>query len=557
MSDAAQSSRQGSRFGPYALKHLLGSGATGEVYEAQDTVNNRVVALKLLSPSLSNDPAFRERMHSEALVAERLSEPHVVPIHDHGEIDGQLFVDMRLIEGVSLANLLQQHRELPPPRAVTIVRQVAAALDAAHAAGLVHRDVKPENILVGNDDFAYLSDFGVAGAAAPDGATSLARPVDLWKYTAPEWFADTELSYRVDIYSLACVLYECLTGWPPYRSDDAEKLIAAHMHTQIPRPSQLRLTVPRGFDDVIARGMAKDPAQRYLRAGDLALAAYHALSRPDQDLVRQISGASHESRLPSGAVPPPAPSRPPSTPAVDYRGADVVPARPLPAPPHPIYPAGPTGEFAAPPVFAIPSRVGQGERTQRLVLGIVVIVAALALGAVALRFLLQSPHPTPASPVAPGTSTAPSTATPTISAAEAQARLSGLLPPGYPPGTCKSIVPPKGANAALSCAQNADQDGPLSAIYTLYPDAATVRSAFDKIVQTSAVIVCPGRIQSPGAWHHIANPDTPSGMVLCAATQGNPTMAWSNDTQLLVSVVQSDPQGPTIDQLFAWWSSHS
>jgi serine/threonine kinase PknH len=322
-----------------------------------------------------------------------------------------------------------------------------------------------------------------------------------------------------------------------------------------------------------------------VRAGDLALAAYRALSRSDQELVREADGPSREPALPSTAAPSPTPAlAPPRPPSPPYRGPDVLPPAPVPASPQPppasprpvpAHPGGVTweggtprppaspvgspwsGEFGPPPVFSIPHRVGRGEGKRRIVVGVVAVVAAVVLAAVALRFLLHSSHSTAAAPAEPSASTAASPTTPTISAAEAQARLSGLLPAGYPPDTCRSIVPPKGAIAAVSCPQNVDPDGPLSAIYTLYPDIATVRSAFDQIVRTSAVIVCPGRIQSPGAWHHVANPDTPSGMVLCAATQGNPTIAWTNDSELLVSVVQSDPQGPAIDQLFAWWSSHS
>ncbi len=148
MSETGQGSRAGSQFGRYQLRRLLGPGGMGEVYEAHDTVKDRVVAVKLMSAQVSSDPVFRERMQREAHTAGRLQEPHVVPIHDYGEIDGQLFIDMRFIEGTDAGALLERYGPLPPPRAVAIVRQVAAALDAAHAAGVMHRDIKPENILI-------------------------------------------------------------------------------------------------------------------------------------------------------------------------------------------------------------------------------------------------------------------------------------------------------------------------------------------------------------------------------------------------------------------------
>ncbi|MGH3634469.1 MAG: serine/threonine-protein kinase, partial [Mycobacterium sp.] len=150
---------------------LLGRGGMGEVYEAEDTRKHRVVALKLISEQFSGNSVFRARMQREADAAGRLTEPHVVPIHDYGEIDGLLYLEMRLIDGTDLSTLLKRSGPLNPPRAVAIVRQIAAALDAAHAAGVTHRDVKPENILITGDDFAYLVDFGIARAAADPGLT--------------------------------------------------------------------------------------------------------------------------------------------------------------------------------------------------------------------------------------------------------------------------------------------------------------------------------------------------------------------------------------------------
>lgn len=314
MSDTVPTSRAGTQFGPYRLRRLLGRGGMGEVYEAHDTVKDRTIALKLMAPEYNSDGAFRRRMQREAHTAGRLQEPHIVPIHDFGEIDGQLFIDMRFIEGADLGSLLSRGGALSPPRAVAIVSQVAAALDAAHRSGVVHRDIKPENILITGDDFAYLVDFGIAAAATDQHLTKTGSAVGSWSYMAPERFGDDDITYRSDIYALACVLYECLTGTPPYQTQNLSTLMGAHLMQPIPRPSLQRQDVSGAFDEVIARGMAKNPAQRYLTAGELARAAAQALSVPDRE--RAVTMLAHTQQYvptPSGPLPqhpwpPPAPA---------------------------------------------------------------------------------------------------------------------------------------------------------------------------------------------------------------------------------------------------------
>jgi serine/threonine protein kinase, bacterial len=289
MSRSQPGSRVGSWFGPYRLTRLLGRGGMGEVYEAEDTRKGRIVALKLISPEFSDDPMFRARMQREAGAAGRLTEPHVVPIHDYGEINDQLYLDMRLIDGANLAAVLKRTGPMSPPRAVAIMRQVAAALDAAHANGVTHRDVKPENILITGDDFAYLVDFGIARAGTDPGLTQVGMTLGTYRYMAPERFSDNEVTYRSDIYSLACVLGECLTGTPPYRADSIERLVHAHLMEPAPQPSQLRPgRVPAALDQVVAKGMAKNPEDRYRSAGDLANAALHALTAPEQHQAESI-----------------------------------------------------------------------------------------------------------------------------------------------------------------------------------------------------------------------------------------------------------------------------
>ncbi|AMC63892.1 serine/threonine-protein kinase PknE [Mycobacterium tuberculosis variant africanum] len=304
--DGTAESREGTQFGPYRLRRLVGRGGMGDVYEAEDTVRERIVALKLMSETLSSDPVFRTRMQREARTAGRLQEPHVVPIHDFGEIDGQLYVDMRLINGVDLAAMLRRQGPLAPPRAVAIVRQIGSALDAAHAAGATHRDVKPENILVSADDFAYLVDFGIASATTDEKLTQLGNTVGTLYYMAPERFSESHATYRADIYALTCVLYECLTGSPPYQGDQLS-VMGAHINQAIPRPSTVRPGIPVAFDAVIARGMAKNPEDRYVTCGDLSAAAHAALATADQDRATDILRRSQVAKLPVPSTHPVSP----------------------------------------------------------------------------------------------------------------------------------------------------------------------------------------------------------------------------------------------------------
>ncbi|ORA15100.1 serine/threonine-protein kinase PknD [Mycobacterium arosiense] len=283
MSDNGPASRVGSWFGPYRLVRLLRQGGMGEVYEAEDTRKRRLVALKLISLQFSGNPEFRARLQREADIAGRLTEPHVVPIHDYGEIDGRFFVEMRLVDGVDLGTLLHRDGPLAAPRAIAIISQVAAALDAAHAAGVTHRDVTPGNILVTPSDFAYLADFGIARAASDPGLTQVGTAIGTYYYMAPERFTDDDVTHSVDIYSLACVLSECLTGSPPYRADTVERLVAAHLTKTALPPSQMRPgAFPPALDQVIAKGMAKHPEERYRTAGEFAAAAHDALTTSEQ-----------------------------------------------------------------------------------------------------------------------------------------------------------------------------------------------------------------------------------------------------------------------------------
>jgi serine/threonine-protein kinase len=261
------------------LDELLGRGGMGEVWKAFDTATQRVVAVKVLPAQLAADPVFEKRFRREAFTAASLNEPHVVPIHNFGEIDGRLYVDMRLIEGQDLQHVLAEG-PLDAERSVKVIEQVASALNAAHRAGLVHRDVKPSNILLAEDDFAYLIDFGIARGADETGLTGTGNVIGTWPYMAPERFSTGRSDKSSDIYALACVLYECLTANRPFPGESVEQQIAGHLTTPPPRPSIARPGVSPQLDAVIAVGMAKDPDQRYTSTTELAKAAREALTEP-------------------------------------------------------------------------------------------------------------------------------------------------------------------------------------------------------------------------------------------------------------------------------------
>ncbi|AYF73628.1 serine/threonine protein kinase [Nocardia yunnanensis] len=298
----AAGARAGSRFGQYELRKLLGVGGMGEVYEAYDTVRDRVVAVKLLDVELARQPSYVERFRRESRTAAKLQEPHVIPVHDWGEVDGTLFIDMRLVRGRDLKAYLREEGPLPPERAVAVVEQIASALDAAHESGLVHRDIKPANILLTGELFAYLVDFGIAHTESDAQLTQTGNAIGSFAYMAPERFEhNVSVSPGADIYALACVLYEALTGLPPFLVEGNLATIRAHMLTPPPRPS-VRSGVPVGLDQVVAVGMAKEPGRRYASAGQLARAARAALQRAAQEPARTIPPAPPT--LPSPAVPP-------------------------------------------------------------------------------------------------------------------------------------------------------------------------------------------------------------------------------------------------------------
>jgi len=410
-------------YGQYRIEGLIGSGGMGEIYRAYDTRRDREVALKLLPTALSDDPEYLRRFQRESYAVARLREPHVIPIHDYGEIDGRLFIDMRLVDGPNLGSLIAESGPMTAERAVNLVSQVADALDAAHADGVVHRDVKPSNILVTPNEFVYVVDFGIAHTVGHTRSrlTMIGATLGTLDYMAPERFENHPVGPRTDVYSLACVLFECVTGQKPFRGDDLPALMYAHLYTAPPRVSAVNPAVGAELDTVVAKGMAKKPEDRYPSTGALAAAARAALaaSRADTEHVEEVTqrvdigvdaetvserplvGAPLAVGAQMAATGPGAPPRG-SEPRYDDRGAvSTVGVAPEPershlgGPPPPSPPPPPYG--AAEPVPA--ARPG-GRRRLVVLLAVVALIVCAAAGAVWL--LTRTPEPD--SPSAPSAS---------------------------------------------------------------------------------------------------------------------------------------------------------
>ena len=285
----------GSEFAGYRIEELSARGGMGVVYRASQLRLTRMVALKLVSPGFAHDEGFRERFRREWMIAASIDHPNVIPVYEAGEADGILFIAMRWVEGGTNLRGIIDHGPLEPARAVHIVSQVASALDAAHARDLVHRDVKPANILVTGHDHVYLTDFGLTKhASSISGLTRTGQWVGTVDYTAPEQIEGAQVCPQTDVYSLGCVLYEALTGRAPHARDNELATLWAHVYTEPPSVREVAPNVPEELDTVVRRAMAKDPAERYPSAGALGSAALEAVLGPD-------ASARHT------VVPPPAP----------------------------------------------------------------------------------------------------------------------------------------------------------------------------------------------------------------------------------------------------------
>jgi streptogramin lyase/tRNA A-37 threonylcarbamoyl transferase component Bud32 len=267
----------GSEFLGYRIEATLGRGGMGVVYRAYDPRLKRRVALKLLAPELAEDARFRERFLREVELAALLEHPNVVPVHGAGEIDGQLYLVMRYVDGTDMKRVLHQEGTLQPDRALGICGQVADALDAAHVLGLVHRDVKPSNVLLDGREHAYLADFGLSRRLSEQDDPSRGRSVGTADYVAPEQIRGEEVKPAADLYSLGCLLFECLTGTAPFGRSSDFAVLFAHLEEAPPAATTRNPVLPEAVDAVLGRALAKEPEERYGTCCELIVAARAAL----------------------------------------------------------------------------------------------------------------------------------------------------------------------------------------------------------------------------------------------------------------------------------------
>ncbi|MEA2480694.1 MAG: hypothetical protein QOJ07_2616, partial [Thermoleophilaceae bacterium] len=291
----------------YRVEGVVARGGMGVVYRATQLALDRPVALKVIAPEVADDPAFRARFGRESRLAASIDHANVIPVHEAGEAGGLLYITMRLVDGIDLGRMIARDGPLEPVRAAGVIGQVAAALDAAHARGLVHRDVKPANVLVAGDGHVYLTDFGLVKSIDSDsGPTQTGQVVGTVNYVAPEQIHGSAADARADVYALGCLTFQVLTGELPFARETPVATMWAHSHDPPPRIGEQRPELA-AVDEVLARALAKDPADRFPSAGDLARAlsasvAGEHVAAPERSVARGEAAGEATQGLPSLAT---------------------------------------------------------------------------------------------------------------------------------------------------------------------------------------------------------------------------------------------------------------
>ncbi len=322
----------GTELADYRVESYIGRGGMAVVYRAEDLRLARPVALKLLAPELSENERFRQRFIRESQMAASIDHPNIIPIYEAGEVEGMLFIAMRYVEGSDLKTVIEEAGTLDPRRVVAILNQVAGALDAAHGRGLVHRDVKPGNILIASGagsedpDHVYLTDFGLTKRSSSlSGFTTTGHFIGTIDYIAPEQIQGNPVDGRTDIYALGCVLYQCLVGTPPYQHDEDAAVLWAHLVGETPSITAHRPDLPPAIDTVLATAMAKAPEDRYQACREMAAALREALGEP-----AAATGAGSAPGSNPMLAPKPGPAlAAPSTPLAGAGTPPVAPVAPV------------------------------------------------------------------------------------------------------------------------------------------------------------------------------------------------------------------------------------
>jgi serine/threonine protein kinase len=564
----------GDEFAGYRLRSVLGRGGMSVVYQAENPRLGSDIALKVLAPQLATDDVFRARFLEESRIAASLNHPNVIPIYDMGSCDGLLYIAMRYVSGTDLRQVIKKRGRVVPATAIFLLGQAARALDAAHRHGLVHRDVKPGNLLIerGSDDddpdHVYLSDFGITKhAMSRSGLTSTGQFLGTIDYVAPEQIQGTSVLGLADQYSLGCVLYECLTGRVPFEKDLDAAIIFAHVQENPTMPTVLRPELPAAVDDVFARVLAKQPGERYgscrefidaARAtlGDLATAPA-VTPRADTPPAYPSPGYAPPSG-PAGGLAvgtPPGRARQGDTVVSHRRAAGDAPPPPGAAAPHPPGPGrpGPRRRW-----FARPGWIA--------VLTALVLVAA-GLGAWALVGGGSKAHSGAMSMSSMSASAKPKAKPPSaLMSALTLANQSGGAKGLLPPSTCKQ-------QSATMVTCTAPAPGISAVIFRTYPSLAALYAAYTAEVTSLNAGSLKENFQDCGlnqtfgevGWNHMfQHPKTytvaqmaagmvtdtqAGGRVFCTFSNGQESFVWTQDDGHLLGWVA----GPVHEDVWNWW----
>ncbi|MGB2953921.1 MAG: serine/threonine-protein kinase [Gaiellaceae bacterium] len=520
----------GTEFAGYRITSVLGRGGMSVVFAAEHATLGRTVALKLLSPALAADESFRERFARESQLAATLDHPNIIPIYDAGEAEGFLYIAMRHVDGQDLGSLLEQEGPLSLPQTLFYIEQVAAALDHAHEQGLVHRDIKPANVMIAKpSDRVYLTDFGVAKQTSTAGLTKTGYFLGTFEYAAPEQIEGRPVDGRTDQYALGCVLYECLSGEPPFEAKTEASVIHAHLVEPPPKVTAKRSDLPFGINDVVTTAMAKSKEDRYSSCGDLTR-ALRSIALGTVASERSVAPAGATVQASSGTVL----SKPGTA------EAESVAAEPPPTAPRPRR----TFTFSG-----------------RRLVAFAVLAALVIGGAVAAVVLLTGSGSGKSSSANSGGGT------PSHTTGMAAVVPNDLLK------YCKKATPQLGAAQTETCTSpsNVSFFLPDTWQFSLFRDTAGLMSAYNTLrnqalVQRQNFGGCSGLVWGgEGQWYHpsVTNPGQLgpfAGRRFCYFTtpQREPTIVWtheklgqSNHIDFLGVARASDPAAHT--DLFGWW----
>jgi serine/threonine protein kinase len=589
MADLPELPLVGDEFAGYRLRAVLGRGGMSVVYQAENPRLGSVIALKVLAPELATDDAFRARFLEESRIAASLNHPNVIPIYDTGSSGGLLYIAMRYVAGTDLRQMIKKRGRVLPATAVFLLAQAARALDVAHRQGLVHRDVKPGNLLIerGSDeedpDHVYLTDFGITKhAMSRSGLTATGQFLGTIDYVAPEQIRGTSVLGLADQYSLGCVLYECLTGRVPFEKDLDAAIIFAHVQEPPTMPTALRPDLPPAVDEVFARVLAKQPGDRYASCREFIEAARAALGGlatapapgpvPASQFTPDPVPASQFGSDPVALDPvagPPAQAAAPGPPPVPAHRGDTIVSHRRPATQTPSgQPAGPGQPGGQRPG---PDRTGPPRRWFRQPRWIAALTALIlaAAGAGIWAGLGAGHGSRPAAMTMPSMS-----AKPKVKATPPSALMNAIMVANES-GGAKGLLP------AASCKQNsatqvictAPAPGLTAVVFRTYPSLPALYAAYQAQVKGLNTGSFKANFQDCGlnqtlgevAWNHMfQHPKTYSvsemsagmvtdtqaaGRVFCNFANAQENFVWTQDDGRMLGYVA----GPVHEDVWNWW----